>query len=175
MTPTALALFLTFASISLLAIGGANVLVPELHRLLVDRHGWLDEATFAQLIALSQAAPGPNILAGSIMGFWLAGLPGLLAATLGLLGPAAILAWLVAGLTRRLAGARWLAPAQAGLVPVAVGLVLASGVLIAQGAAVGFALAPLVTLGATLFVWRSRFSPLWALAGGAAAGLLAAG
>jgi chromate transporter len=164
-------MFLMFASLSLVAIGGANVLAPEMHRLLVDQRHLIDEATFAQLLALGQAAPGPNILSGSIMGYWIGGVPGLLGATLGLLGPTALLAWLVAGLTRRLAHAPWLKPAQAGLVPLALGLVGASGIVMARAAA-NFALAPAITLAVALFVWLAPQSPLWALAAGALLGAL---
>lgn len=160
-----------FASVSLLAVGGANALAPEMHRLLVVRYGLIDDGSFTQLLALAQAAPGPNILAGSMMGYWIGGLPGLAGATLGLLGPAALLAWLVAGLTRRLAHAWWLKPAQAGLVPVALGLIAASGVVLAE-AAWSFPLAPVITAAATLFCWLSGRSPLWALAAGGAFGAL---
>ena len=100
------------------------------------------------------------------------GVPGLLGATLGLLGPTAVLSWLVAGLVRRLAHAPWLKPAQAGLVPLAIGLVAASGMVMARGAA-AWALAPAITCAATVFVWRSSYSPLWVLAAGAALGVLA--
>ena len=169
--PFWLDMFLLFASLSLVAIGGANVLAPEMHRQLVDNRQLMDEATFSQLLALAQAAPGPNILSGSIMGYWIGGVPGLLGATLGLLGPTALLAWLIAGLTKRLAYAPWLKPAQAGLVPTALGLIGASGLVMAQAAA-SFPLAPVITLAATLFVWLAPQSPLWVLAVGAVLGLL---
>jgi chromate transporter len=170
--PVWLDMFLVFASLSLVAVGGANVLAPEMHRLLVDQRHLMDEATFAQLLALAQAAPGPNILSGSIMGYWIGGVPGLLGATFGLLGPTAVVAWLVAGLTRRLAHAPWLKPAQAGLVPLALGLVGASGLVMAQAASGGLVMAPVITLAATLFVWLAPQSPLWALAAGGLVGLL---
>ncbi len=171
--PIWLDLFLVFASLSLMAVGGANVLAPEMHRQLVVVRGLMDEATFSQLLALAQAAPGPNILSGSIMGYWIGGVPGLLGATLGLLGPTAVLSWLVAGLVRRLAHAPWMKPAQAGLVPLAIGLVAASGMVMARGAATGWLLAPAITFAATMFVWRSARNPLWALAAGAVLGMLA--
>lgn len=163
-------MFLLFASLSLVAVGGANVLAPEMHRQLVEIRGLIDEATFSQLLALAQAAPGPNILSGSIMGYWIGGVPGLLGATFGLLGPTAVLAWLVAGLTRRLAHAPWLKPAQSGLVPIALGMVAASGLVMAQAAA-SFPLAPLITVAAMLFVWLAPLSPLWVLAAGGLLGL----
>jgi chromate transporter len=58
---------------------------------------------------------------------------------------------------------------EKGLVPVAVGLILASGILLGQAAASGW-VAVALTLGSTLFVWRSDRSPLWVLAAGAAVG-----
>lgn len=162
-------IFLTFCLLSLLAIGGANAVLPEMHRQLVEINGWLDDATFGQLFALAQAAPGPNILAASVMGWRIAGPTGLAAATLGMLLPAAILAWSVAGLTARLAKAPWLKPAQFGLVPVAIGLIAASGVIMAEAAGTGW-LPWGIIAGSALFVWRTAFSPLWALAAGGALG-----
>ena len=164
-------LLLTFGTLSLLAIGGANAVLPEMHRQLVDIRGWLDDATFTQLFALAQAAPGPNILAASLMGWRIAGPGGLAMATLGMLLPAAALAWLVAGLTHRLRGVAWLKPAQFGLVPVAVGLIAASGLVMAEATGTGWVSWAIIA-GSAAFVWRTGFSPLWVLAGGGLLGLL---
>jgi len=166
-----LQLLFTFSVLSLVAVGGANSVLPEMHRQLVDIRGWLDDATFSQLYALAQAAPGPNILVASVMGWRIAGPAGMAVATIGMLLPAAILAWGMAGLTQRLRGARWLKPAQGGLVPVAIGLILAAGITMAE-AAHSHGVMPLVVVAvATVFVWRTDYSPLWVLAGG---GLLGA-
>ena len=165
-----LQLLLTFGTLSLLAIGGANAVLPEMHRQLVDIHRWMDDATFTQLFALAQAAPGPNILAASVMGWHIAGPGGLAMATLGMLLPAAALAWCVAGLTHRLRGATWLKPAQFGLVPVAVGLIAASGLIMAEAAGTGWASWAII-VASTAFVWRTGFSPLWVLAGGGLLGI----
>jgi chromate transporter len=166
----------TFALLSLLAVGGANTVLPEMQRQLVERHGWLDDATFAELYALAQAAPGPNILVASVMGWWIAGAGGLVMATLGMLVPPALLAWGMAGLTHRLRHAPWLRPAQAGLVPVAIGLMLAAGIVMAGAAAVeGGWLGPLIVLAGALVIWRTGWSPMWVLAGGGLAGLLLPG
>jgi chromate transporter len=163
----------TFSVLSLLAVGGANAVLPEMHRQLVVLRGWLDDATFAQLYALSQAAPGPNILVASAMGWWIAGAGGLAMATLGMLLPSAALAWGVAGLTIRLRHAPWLRPAQAGLVPVAIGLMLAAGLVMAGASAeAGGWLAPAIVLASALVVWRTLWSPLWVMAGGGLAGFL---
>lgn len=165
-----LQILLTFGILSLVAVGGANAVLPEMHRQLVELRGWLDDATFAQLFALAQVAPGPNILVASVMGWRIAGAGGMAAATLGMLVPAAVLAWGMAGLTHRLRHAPWLKPAQGGLVPVAIGLILAAGFTMAQ-ASHTYGVMPLVVVAiSSVFVWRTDFSPLWVLAGGGAMG-----
>jgi chromate transporter len=55
-------LFLHFASLSLLAVGGAITTAPDMHRYLVGEQAWLSDQQFSSSIALSQAAPGPNVL-----------------------------------------------------------------------------------------------------------------
>jgi chromate transporter len=172
MSSLLLQLLLTFSMLSLVAIGGANSALPEMHRQLVEVRGWLDDATFGHLYALAQAAPGPNILVASVMGWHIAGPAGMAVATIGMLLPAAALAWGVAGLTIRLRGAAWLRPAQAGLVPVAIGLILAGGIVMAEAPVESGWPGLAIVAGAALFVWRTAWSPLWVLAGGGALGLV---
>ena len=165
-----LQILVTFSILSLVAVGGANAVLPEMHRQLVDLRGWLDDATFAQLYALAQAAPGPNILVASVMGWRIGGWGGMAMATVGMLLPAAVLAWIMAGLVQRLRGAPWLKPAQGGLVPIAVGLLLAAGLVMAEASS-QFGLLPLVVVAvSSVFVWRTNYSPLWVLVGGGVLG-----
>ena len=91
-----LQILVTFGILSLVAVGGANAVLPEMHRQVVELRGWLDDATFSQLYALAQAAPGPNILVASVMGWRIAGPGGMAMATVGMLLPAAVLAWIMA-------------------------------------------------------------------------------
>ncbi len=168
-------LFFVFATISLIAVGGATSSLNEIHRQLVDIHGWLDDRTFGQLFALAQAAPGPNVLAVSLFGYWIAGLPGLAAATAGMLLPAGTLAFFIGGLADRLKGHRALKAINGGLVPLAIGLILAGGITIAETAAsFGWGWAG-VTVVSAAFVWRTNYSPLWMLACGAVLGLVIGG
>jgi len=105
-----------------------------------------------------------------VMGWRIAGGWGMAAATVGMLAPAAVLAWWIAGLTQRLRNAPWLKPAQGGLVPVAIGLILAAGITMAQ-ASHTHGLMPLVVVAvSSVFVWRTDYSPLWVLAGGGVMG-----
>jgi chromate transporter len=163
-------LALQFGIISVVAIGGGNAVLPEMHRMVVDVHGWMTSETFANLYALAQAAPGPNILVASVMGWRIGGWGGMAMATVGMLLPAAVLAWIMAGLVQRLRGAPWLKPAQGGLVPIAVGLLLAAGLVMAEASS-QFGLLPLVVVAvSSVFVWRTSYSPLWVLVGGGVLG-----
>ena len=101
-----LQILVTFGVLSLVAVGGANAVLPEMHRQLVELRGWLDDATFTQLYALAQAAPGPNILVASVMGWRIGGAGGMAMATVGMLLPAAALAWDTCSASTRAASAR---------------------------------------------------------------------
>jgi len=159
-----------FALLSLLAFGGANAVMPEMHRLAVDRHGWMSDAEFADLFALAQAAPGPNAMIVTLIGLRAAGLAGALAATMAMCLPSCILTFAVARLVDRFRDSPWRAVLQDGLAPVTVGLVLGSGLVLTR-AADQTALAYALTALAVLWVLTTRWSPLWILAGAAALGI----
>ncbi|WP_218578104.1 chromate transporter [Vineibacter terrae] len=159
-----------FATLSLVSIGGANAVVPELHRQVVDQLGWMDGATFTQLFAIAQVAPGPNVLVVSLIGWHMAGPAGLAVATTAIMLPSSVLAFAAGRLVARWSHTRWIEIAKAGLVPVAVGLILASGVVMAQ-AADHDALGVMITVAAAGFIVLSDRNPLWALATATAVGV----
>jgi chromate transporter len=166
-------LALTFLSISLVAIGGISAVMPEVYRQVVDVHGWMSAAELANLYALGQAAPGPNGMVVGLVGWRVAGLAGFATALLAANVPTALLAFAMARLRRRLGAESWLGTAQAGLVPIALGLFLANGLRTAQAANETW-LALGVTVLTTLVVWRTKLNPLWLLGAGALLGLLGA-
>lgn len=171
-----LALMAGLAQLSLIAVGGGSAVLGDMHRLIVDEHHWMDDATFARSYALAQAAPGPNVLVVGVFGWHIAGPLGLLGATLAMCGPAALLALGFAAMRARLAGAIWLRRTERGLVPVALGLVTASALLLGETALATWGDLPAIGIaitGATaVFVFLTRRSPLWMLAGGAALGII---
>ncbi len=165
------ALALHFLIISLFAIGGANSVLPEIHRQVVDIAGWMTDAQFAQTFAIAQAAPGPNMLVVTLIGWHVAGIWGALVATLAMCGPTCVLAYVVGGAWHRFREAHWRRVVQGGLVPLTIGLIAASGVLLTEGAARTPATAAF-TLIAALVLFFTRLSPLWMLAAGGALGAL---
>jgi chromate transporter len=157
-----------FGMLSLVSIGGANATLPEIQRQVVDVHGWMTDAGFADAFAISHAAPGPNIILVSLIGWQVAGLAGLLVATAAIVLPSCTLAFAVSRSLSRWAEHPGVALLKAALVPVALGLILASGVAMMRVAA--STPVPLaIALGTAGFVVLSRRNPLWALAAGGAA------
>jgi chromate transporter len=165
-----LGLLTTFAPLSLVAVGGANAVIPEIQHQVVAVHHWLPDRTFAELFAIAQAAPGPNVMVVSLIGWRIAGWPGLAVATVAICGPSCTLAYLVARFDARLRRWSWMASIRRGLAPIAVGLMLATGVIVARSADHNLAMVA-VTAGVALTVLLTRVNPLWLLAAGALAGL----
>lgn len=162
----------SFASLSLVAIGGANAVVPDMRREVVDVLHWMDTPTFLNLFAVAQAAPGPNVLIASLIGWQVAGLPGLFVATVAIVLPSSLLAFGAGRLLERLSAAPVVRLLRAGLVPVAVGLLVASGVVMAQAADHG-PLGLAITAGAAGFLLWTNLNPLVALAAGTLASVVA--
>ena len=163
-----LAIFGAFAPMSVLMFGGANSIIPELHRQVVDVHAWMSSEEFATLFAVAQAAPGPNILIVSLIGWQVAGLSGLLAATIAINAPHCFLTYFVGGIVLR--GYGWIRTFKEALVPVTTGLILGSGVVMAKAADHGLLTIAISAATAAYIVFTNR-SPLWVLALAALAGI----
>lgn len=157
-----------FAALSLIAVGGAGAVMPDMYRHAVDAQGWMTADDFATLVALSQAAPGPNVLIVALLGWKVGGLPGGVVATVGMCLPSSMLAFHFAAAWQGLRGTPVYETAQAVLVPAAVGLILASGYVLIRSADHGLA-AYAITGATILLAVKTRIHPLWLLG---AAGVL---
>jgi len=161
-------LAVNFALMSLFAIGGANAAVPEMHRLAVEVMGWMTERQFTDLFALAQVTPGPNVIIVTLLGYHVAGLSGALVTTLAMCGPTCVLAFVVGHVWERFKNADWRVVIQNGLVPVSIGLIAASALVIARAADESWASIAITGTTFCLAYW-TRWNPLWMFA---AAGLL---
>jgi len=169
MTGTLVALALIFSQLSLVAFGGGNTTLPEMHRQVVDVHHWMTGADFAAMYALAQAAPGPNLMVAPLIGWQVAGGAGLLVAGLSIFGPSSLVTIVTLRLWQRFNNYRWRQAIQSGLVPISVGLVAASATSIARAVDGTWVLAAITAASAALAL-RFTLNPLWLLAAGAAIG-----
>ena len=181
-----LALLGHFLSLSLLAVGGAISTAPEMHRYLVTQQQWLTEAQFSSSIALAQAAPGPNVLFIALLGWqvglnaaaasglplWACALLGVSLTMLGTLLPSTVLTFSVARWGHRNRERRVVRAFKQGMAPLVVGILLATGVILATNQGRSPDHWPLWLLAAVtaLLVWRTRIHLLWLLGAGAVLG-----
>jgi chromate transporter len=158
-----------YGQLSLLAFGGANAVFPEMQRQVVDVHHWMTAHEFAALYALAQAAPGPNMMVVSLVGWRVGGIWGALVTTGAIAAPSSLLTLLVSHVWFRFRDAAWRKALQAGLQPVTAGLILASAALLIQATTVDWTAAAATAATAVLFLF-TRLHPLLILAAAAAAG-----
>ena len=164
-----LTLALTFGVMSLFAVGGANSAVPEMHRVAVDVHHWMTDKQFADVFAISQMSPGPNVLIVTLIGYTVAGIGGALVATVAMCLPTALLAYGVSRFLRRSSQSRWPAIIQASLVPLSIGLMGASGLILALASDRTW-IGALVTLGSAALAFGTGINPFWLLLAGGCLG-----
>jgi chromate transporter len=167
---TLLAIAAVFGSLSLVSVGGGNTVLPEIHRAAVQREQWMTDQQFADVYAISEAAPGPSSMISSLVGYKAAGVPGALVAIVSILGPSSLLMYLACLTWERFRNAKWRIAFERGLAPVSLGLLFSSGVTVLRSSdhsAVAYAISA-VTL---VLLVRSKISPLMVMA---AAGVLGA-
>lgn len=122
-------LFLGFLSIGAMSFGGG--LVAWIRREAVQRRGWMDDTQFLTAYGVCQIIPGANnVNLAVFIGSELRGIPGAVAAVLGLLAmPIAFFAVAGAVYLELRAGPAgvWIGRGLAGMGAVAIGLNLATG------------------------------------------------
>ena len=169
--PVLVEIALQFGILSLLSIGGANAVIPEIQLRAVEIEHWMSNADFAQMFALSQASPGPNVLIVSLVGWKAAGIPGAIVALLAMSGPSSMLTFAVAHAWERFREAPWRAAIQRGLAPVTVGLIVASGYILTRAADHDWR-AYVLTIVTAIVATATRLHPLSLLALAAVLGAL---
>ena len=171
-TPILWAVAVQFLLFSVMAVGGINAVVPEMQRQIVGVHQWMSSREFSELFAVAQAAPGPNLIVSTVLGWRIAGIWGAVVATVCVTLPSAVIVYTVSRVWDRFSDRPWRQVVQDGIAPMVIGLIGSSGYLLAKGAASDWKGAVLSAAAAVL-TWKTRLNPLWILAG--AAGLALAG
>ncbi len=166
-----LSLFLKLSVFSMIAFGGVNALLPELLNLAVYQEQWIDLQTFSDYFAIAQAAPGPNFMTVTLLGWHIYGMIGALVATFAIVWPSSILIFFLQRFILGIKDPIKKKSIQYAAAALAIGLVLSSAWEIALQINHGVAayLLTIATIGITLF---TRWHPLYLIAIGGALGVL---
>ncbi len=169
--PLLLGLAWRFAVLSLFTIGaGVSVIIPQMHQEFVGRLHQLDDHAFAEMLAISQAAPGPNFLLVPLVGWRIAAWPGAVVSLAAFLVLPMTLTFIVGRVLHRHENAT-LQVVRRSFRPVTGGLWIAAGIVVAATTDHAFllgAITGVVFLASLVF----DISPLWWCLGAAVAGAL---
>lgn len=161
-----LTLLKVFAPLSLISIGGGQAIVGDIHYQAVDVHQWLTQERFIDLFAVSRAAPGPGALLTTLIGWDVSGLPGAVVASIALFLPSSLLAYAVTRAWHGKRNAPWYRWVQAGLAPLATGLILASALTVIRATSGGVSPWIIAAAAAAFFTRFHKVNPLPVLAAG---------
>jgi chromate transporter len=175
-------LFVHYLAISMMSVGGTIATTAEMHRYLVEQHGWLSQTQFNDAIAIAQAAPGPNVLFVALMG-WNVGLNagsytlaalGALVTLTGAMLPSSILMLLTANWCHRNRGLRAVRAFKQGMAPLVIAMLVATGIILGSANGNPATDWPLyaVSVVSALLIWRTRIHLLWLLGAGALLGAM---
>lgn len=158
-------LIFTFMKISLFSFGGGYAILAMIQQEVVLRHGWITQAEFQDIVAISQMTPGPiAINAATFIGYRKAGFFGSLFCTLGVVLPSVILMLIITISYLKLKHKPWFSAIFKRLRILAIGLIAAAGILIGQGALVDW-FSILVFALAFIVSWRYKPNPVLLMLG----------
>jgi chromate transporter len=119
-----LALFWSFVQIGLFSIGGGYAAMPLIQSQAVDIHHWLTMTQFADIMTISEMTPGPiAINCAPFVGYKQKGMPGAIAATVGMVLPSFCIIFLISRFLDRFLEITWIAHAFMGI-KAAVGILI---------------------------------------------------
>ncbi|SNT24669.1 chromate transporter [Noviherbaspirillum humi] len=160
------------ALLSLMAVGGGVIMIaPEIQNYVVNGKHWMLNEQFAAAYAIAQAAPGPNLLFVSLIGWLVAGWFGAIATTLSIILPSTLLTLALIKVRTRQAGNALTKALQQAFSPISVGLLAATALIFARASNTDWR-ADLLTLLSALIVLKTRLNPVLLIAVGAVAGIV---
>lgn len=173
----------TFFKIGACTFGGGYAMV-ELVKEQVTVNGWMEVQEVIDFIAISESTPGPiAVNMATYVGYNVAGIPGAIAATTGVVLPSLIIIMIIAKVYKKFIANRFVAGGMRGLRPAAIGLIAAAGISIAAEVFLPFGFSvesilsyemifTLVTLGLCMYLVYKKAKPHFILILSAACGLL---
>ncbi|MBL4935849.1 chromate transporter [Clostridium sp. YIM B02515] len=128
-----------FLKIGLFSFGGGNAILPLIRQEVVAGTGWLTPSEFTDLVAVSQATPGPIAINGaSYVGYKVGGFTGSIIATLGVVLPTFIIMLTFTKFFLMFKDNKYVKYAFTGLIPATVGLIAAAPILVSSGSFIDY-------------------------------------
>ena len=163
-------LALTFALLSVLAVGGGTAVLPEMQIILAHQFG-IDHTQFVHIYSMGQLAPGPNMLMVLAIGYQVAGLIGAGVVLLSFFLPSSVLCFYVGRIWNRFGESPWRRSIQNALEPISIGL-MSSGVFAVAKASVVSGITLMLALVTLYLILRTKINPVLVILGSGGFGAL---
>lgn len=126
-----LQLFLSYLKIGFFGFGGGYAMLSLIQQEVVMSRGWITNAQFTDIVAISQMTPGPiAINSATYIGYEVAGVAGSIIATSAVCAPCFIIMLGLAHFYLRVKDNRYMAGAMDGMRPVLIGMITAAALLL---------------------------------------------
>jgi len=162
-----------FLRVGAVLYGGGYVLLAFLEQGLVQQQAWLTRQQLLDAVAIGQFTPGPVLSTATFIGYILGGVPGAVAATMGIFLPSFFYVGLLAPVLFRLRQSVWIGAFLDSVNVCAVALMVGVTVRLCIDALRGWP-AWLISLGSLAILLRWKISPAWIVLGGGIVGLFLA-
>ena len=165
---------LFFLKVGAILFGSGYVLIAFIEGELVNQNAWLTQQQLLDAIAIGQFTPGPLLSTATFIGYIIAGIPGAIVATLGIVFPSFIFVLILNPIIPKLRSSKWTSAFLDAVNVSAVGLMVTVTLQIAYS----LLLQPLDYLAMVIFMigaialFRFQLSPFWLVLGGALFGLV---
>ena len=167
-----LKLFTTFFKIGLFTFGGGFAMIPLIQREVIEKHKWIDEQDFLEMLVLAQSTPGPIAVNTAVfVGYKTRGVVGAIATTLGTVLPSFIVILLLALFFAEVRDNRYVDAAFRAMRPAVVALIVAPLMGLLRG--MKWYLMSVAAAVAVL-VWWFGISPVYFIAVGVVVGVILA-
>ena len=183
-----LELLWSFFQIGLFSVGGGYAAMPLIQAQVVEKHGWLTLAEFADIITIAEMTPGPvAINSATFVGMRIMGITGAIVATLGCIFPSCVIVTTLAYFYFKYRNVSVVQGVLAGLRPAVVALIASAGLTILMLAVFGgpstgvfvFPLKKIDWIAVVLFVAafvllrKTKLNPLFIMGGAGIIGMAA--
>lgn len=165
-------IFLSFLKIGAVLFGSGYVLVAYLEDELVHRLGWLTQPQLLDAIAAGQFTPGPVLTTSTFVGYQLQGIPGAIAATVGIFLPSFVFVAILNPLIPKLRQSKWASAFLDAVNISAVGIMIAVVFRLGQSTLVDWRAWVIAALSAGLVFGLKKVNTVWIVLGSALAGYL---
>ena len=163
-------LAMTFALLSVLAVGGGTAVLPEMQTILAHQFG-IDHTQFVHIYSIGQLAPGPNMLMVLVIGYQIAGLIGAGVVLLSFFLPSSLMCFYMGRLWNRFGENPWRRSIQNALEPISIGL-MSSGVYAVAKASVVSGITLALALVTLYLILRTKINPVLVILGSGGFGAL---